>query len=125
MPPWLIARIICVRALSGVDDDQTFRMIDRPATDRKAWSPIGVNEHIAHPRNPAFESSLFMPTLDLYVAYSNAVYFHSNTLTHMLHILALTVVILFTVSAWPTIGFGKTRRLTYKLYYNAMRRSDL
>jgi hypothetical protein len=38
-----------------------------------------------------------MPTLDLYVAYLNAVYFHRNTLT--LHILALAVVILFTVSA--------------------------
>jgi hypothetical protein len=78
MPPWLIAGIVCVRALPSVDDYQAFRMLDQPAADWKARTPIGVHQDIEHSRRASFISGMLMATLDLYVACLNAVQFHGS-----------------------------------------------
>src|SRR6516164_3827841 len=53
MPPGLIAGIACMRAFSGIDNDQAFWMFDQPAANGKRGVQLGSIRTSAIRASPA------------------------------------------------------------------------
>ena len=69
-----------MRAFPCVDNDQAFRVLDQPASNRKTRAPVCIDYYIQRARRTRIKPGLLVSVFDLYIASLNAMDFHGSVL---------------------------------------------